>query len=421
MKNPSPIIFALSFCFLSFFGFKASSQNCKEIIGYYPSWQWYNRAELLSPDNLNYKQYTIINYAFFAPDDNGNIWGTDAWADSVLLRGKYDWSSPVQPAYIANTSLIDIGHAWGVKIIPSIGGWTLSDKFPMIAADSVKRHRFASQCAELIRSFHFDGIDIDWEYPGYTDHKGTPADKKNFTLFMQAIRDSIDAVGKNINQKMLLTAALGCGDQQFENIEYEKIKNILDYLNMMTYDFNGTWSSETNHNSPLNMPAKGSPGSYERTYNTLTQKFGVPSEKINMGVAFYGRTFTTQGKPELYATHSGKEDKITFARDEGMPQYFNILLAMDKFDDHWDDTAKVPYLTGKKINTFVTYDNERSIRLKAEYVRDKNMAGVIIWDVTGDYVERKPGSGLIKSTPLADVLVDVLKPCEKKRIKKRWY
>ena len=421
MKKPGHIIlFALSFYCFSFITFNVNAQNCKEIIGYYPSWQWYNRAQLMGPENLNYTKYTIINYAFFAPDDDGNIWGTDAWADSCLLRGAYDWSSPVQPAYIPNTSLIDIAHAWGVKVIPSIGGWTLSDKFPAIAADSVKRHRFASQCAHLIRSFHFDGIDIDWEYPGYADHKGTPDDKVNYTLLMQAIRDSIDAVGKKIKIKLILSAALGCGDQQMENIEYDKVKNIFDYLNMMTYDFNGTWSEETNHNSPLYVPAKGSPGSYARTLSKLTE-YGVPPEKVNMGVAFYGRTFILPGKAELFAKHSSKEDKVTFARDEGMPQYFNILLAMDKFDDHWDDTSKVPYLTGKKINTFVTYDNEKSIRLKAEYVRDNNLAGVIIWDCTGDYVERKPGSGLIKSTPLSDALVDVLKPCARKRIKKRWY
>jgi GH18 family chitinase len=589
MKKPWLILFVLFFFCFSFLNFSATAQNCKEIIGYYPSWQWYNRAQLMGPDNLDYTRYTILNYAFFAPDDDGNLWGTDAWADSCLLRGAYDWSSPVQPAYIPNTSLIDIAHAWGVKVIPSIGGWTLSDKFPAIAADSVKRHRFASQCAHLIRDFKFDGIDIDWEYPGYIEHKGTRDDKVNFTLLMQAIRDSIDAVGKTINTKMILSAALGCGDTTMLNIEYDKIKNILDYLNMMTYDFNGTWSEETNHNSPLYVPAKGAPGSYTRTLAKLTE-FGVPPEKINMGVAFYGRTFksvqscvagyapgqaplstptnvsignsqlmnmvfdvltpftldsvtlmynkissgvgvcagdTTRtnnlfkiqirnssgnilqtisptvacgsgvdtlkiaidytfpvgngykieiipggggaaaahshiyfqnganygtvpecgwinfvgstspdaddwppfynwklsvpAKAELFAKHSGKVDNITFARDEGMPQYFNIMLAMDQFDDHWDDTSKVPYLTGKEINTFVTYDNEKSMRLKAEYVRDNNLAGVIIWDCTGDYIERKPGMGLIKSTPLCDVLVDVLKPCARKRIKKRWY
>lgn len=139
-----------------------------------------------------------------------------------------------------------------------------------------------------------------------------------------------------------------------------------------------------------------------------------------MGIAFYGRTTTAESKPGLHTPHLAKEDKTTFAVDEGMPQFFNIVYQMDKFTKCWDDTAKVPYLVGKDLNTFVSYDDERSIKLKAEYVLKANAAGVIIWDVTGDYVEKTPGSGRVSGTPLADVLNEVLQPCERKRIKKRW-
>ncbi|MBX9850692.1 MAG: glycoside hydrolase family 18 protein [Cytophagaceae bacterium] len=397
------------------------AQTQKEIIGYYPSWQWYKRSQLMSPEKLDYSKYTILNYSFFAPDAEGNLFGTDAWADSVLLRGKIDWAK-AQPAYFPNTGLVDIAHAWGVKVMVSIGGWTLSENFPSIAADPVKRAHFASQCVHLLRSYKFDGIDIDWEYPGYAEHKGGTADKANFTLLMQAIRDSIDNYGQKINYKFLLTGAFGANIPNMENIEWEKIKVIMDYINLMTYDFNGPWSEETNHNSPLYSPAKGGVGSYDYAFKLLTEKYGVPSAKINMGVAFYGRTFVdcAGGKADVYAKHSGQVDAKTFAVDEGMPQYFNIVYQMDKFTKGWDSTAQVPYLVGKDINTFVTYDDEQSIRLKAEYVVQKNAAGVIIWDVTGDYMEKSPGSGSLKGTPLANVLNEVFKNGPKKAIKKRW-
>jgi hypothetical protein len=35
----------------------------------------------------------------------------------------------------------------------------------------------------------------------------------------------------------------------------------------------------------------------------------------------------------------------------------------------------------------------------------KNMAGVVIWDISGDYIETKPGSGKIAGTPLCNAIL----------------
>ena len=46
---------------------------------------------------------------------------------------------------------------------PSLGGWSLSDPFPEMAADAAARMHFAEGCVELIEDYGFDGLDIDWE------------------------------------------------------------------------------------------------------------------------------------------------------------------------------------------------------------------------------------------------------------------
>ncbi|HVD97554.1 MAG TPA: glycoside hydrolase family 18 protein [Cytophagaceae bacterium] len=399
---------------------------CKQIIGYYPSWQMYKRGGLVVPATIDYEKYTILNYSFFAPDSMANLKGTDAWADSILLRGKIDWGTSTNEYYYyyPNTSLIDIAHVWGVRVMVSIGGWTLSENFPRIAADSVKRAHFASECVRCLKEYRFDGIDIDWEYPGYTEHKGTPQDKENFTLLMQAIRDSIDAYGKKIKYRFLLTAALGANKSNMENIEWDKVKNILDYLNLMTYDYNGTWSPDANHQTALYEPREGWGGSLDGSFKLLTEKYGVGPEKINLGVAFYGRSLLMKGPGEdIYSkNHLGLQDSLTYPTDLGMPQYYDILLKMKSFERRWDDVAQAPYLIGNpgKRYTFVSYDDEQSVRLKTQYVMKKESAGVIIWDITGDYVEKSEGSGSIKNTPLANVIYDVFQPCRKRQIKKRW-
>ena len=82
-------------CLFTFFSllvtcFGTQAQPCKQVIGYYPNWQWYDRAKLVNPATINYSKYTVINYAFFAPQDNGSILTTDAWADnSWLEKGGY--------------------------------------------------------------------------------------------------------------------------------------------------------------------------------------------------------------------------------------------------------------------------------------------------------------------------------------------
>lgn len=395
--------------------------NCKEIIGYYASWQMYKRSGAVIPEALDYSRYTILNYSFFAPDSLGYIAGIDPWADTILLRGKIDWSKP-QPAYYPNTSIVDYAHLWGVKLMISIGGWTLSDNFPEVANDPVKRARFASECNRLIKEYQFDGIDIDWEYPCYEEHSGRPEmDKKNFTLFMKQIRDSIDALGEIHNRHYLLTAAFGANLSQMECIEYEEVSKFMDYINMMTYDFNGSWTDIAAHNSPLYAPAQGYEGSLDEAFKLLRER-NVPTKKINMGVGFYGRSLKgfKNGTPELFGEHKGVVDEEMWPIWEGMPSYYYIMEKINLFEEKWDDVAKVPYLINKKDTSFVSYDNEKSIRLKAQYVMDKKCGGVIIWDATNDYILKKPGTLLISGTPLADQLVEVLQPCERPRIKKRY-
>lgn len=410
---------------LSVVGVAKAQNSCKQIIGYYPSWQMYKRGGAVVPEVVDYSRYTILNYSFFAPDSNGYLKGTDPWADTLLLRGRIDWGKP-QPAYFTNTSLIDFAHLWGVKVMVSIGGWTLSDNFPGIADDPVKTQTFVDECVRIIKQFQFDGIDIDWEYPCYESHSGRPAvDKKNFTRFMRAIRTGIDTLGKERNQEYLLTAAFGANKGQMDCIEYEEVSKFMDYINMMTYDFNGTWSSDANHNSPLYNPSSGYEGSLDLAYRLLQER-DVPSEKINLGVAFYGRTLKGfKGKePAMYAEHEGKSDVDRYPLHEGQPLYYRIADEMKAgaYNDTvmWDEAAQTPYLISVKDSSFVSFDNEQSIRLKAKYALDNKCAGVIIWDATGDYMEKRKGSLLITGTPLATQLVKVLQPCEQPKIKKRY-
>ena len=78
-------------------------------------------------------------------------------------------------------------------------------------------------------------MSIDWEYPGYVDHSGTPNDKENYTKLLQAIRYRLDNLSRETGKSYGLTAALPCNPKHIDNIEVDKFTNILTEFNVSLY------------------------------------------------------------------------------------------------------------------------------------------------------------------------------------------
>lgn len=380
-----------------------NGQSQKEIVGYYPNWQWYDRNHLVNPESILYEKYTVINYAFFRPMADGSVASTDSWADENLLLGPMIWWPVVM--HDSTRSMPYLAHQAGIKLVPSIGGWNDSYNFASIAANVSKRQTFVNACVSLIEAYNFDGIDLDWEYPGYAPNGGTPADKQNFTLLLQDLRNGLDALEYQTGKEYILTSCFSPDELKMLDIEWLNVLPLVDMVNLMTYDFHGSWDPESNHNTPMYPPQVGNPDwCIDGAFTILTQSFNVPPSKVNIGMAFYGKSLANC--TQLYGPHTGY-DGSTFWEDEGVPLYYNILKKMNQFTRYWDDQVKCPYLLGNSINTFVTYDDPESLRYKAQYVMDQNAKGIIIWEITGDYVETAPGSGIISGTPLLDTILSV--------------
>lgn len=411
---PNPmkkIYFILLICF----AFQTFAQNCKEIVGYYAGWQWYDRNKIFNPQSVDYDKYTIINYSFFRPNPDGSLSITDPWGDKNQLLGPINWATAPagydtqydfgNPAYHQpNQKLSDYVHQAGRKLLVSLGGWTFSDNYPAIAADPMKRAKHCNDMNTIVKLYDLDGIDIDWEYPGYAPHNGTPADKANFTLLLQQMRDSLDAIEGLMGRDLLLTAAVGASADNQANVEWNTVKNLLDLINVMTYDYYGSFYTTTNHNSPLYPPAQGISGySCQQSIDNLLA-LGVPADRLVMGVPFYGRTQMTVGAPGLFVQGTGQPDNTNFGISDGTPQYYEALEKLPLFDYHWDAQAMVPYLTGKSINSFVSYDDPTSVEKKAEFINLRNLRGAIVWEISGDMIETAPNSAVIAGTPLLDKL-----------------
>jgi chitinase len=129
----------------------------------------------------------------------------------------------------------------------TVGGWTLSAPFYALAADRAKRGVFAQSCSNFPAKYtRFDGADLDWEHPviGGQEPWGAPADAANFRLLLQAV---CSAIGDD----KLLTVAVSAGAASIAALEYPQMAGIVDWFNVMTYDFHGSWNNYVGHNSPL--------------------------------------------------------------------------------------------------------------------------------------------------------------------------
>lgn len=220
------------------------------------------------------------------------------------------------------------------------------------------------------------GIDIDWEYPGYKDHSGTPEDTVNFTLLLKAVRTHLDRLGASTNRHYPLTAALPCGPDKIADIQLDQIGTYLDEFNLMSYDMHGAWDALTGTNAPLfdqGWIDKEPRWSAHGCVDTYVEA-GIPLSKLNLGLPFYGRSF--QGATGMKQFHDGADD-INYHVDEGSPQYYNIVAKLKDMTTYRHEKTRTQYAVfdEEEGGGVVSYDDARAICDKVEYANERGMNG----------------------------------------------
>lgn len=260
--------------------------------------------------------------------------------------------------------------------ILSVGGWG-ADGFSQAASTAEGRQKFVDSALTLMEQHGFTGIDIDWEYPcsSAAGIKSSPTDKENFTLLLQGLRKGLDALTAKDGKKRLLCIATGADDSMVDKIECEKVGQLVDQVNLMTYDMQVT--STTTHHTNLYTSSKSFASSADRAVKTHAAA-GIPRSKLMIGAAFYGRTLTTASKENngLYQTATGKV-KTTYTYQD-----IKAMLNKGTSTRYFDETAQAPYLFDGK--TFISYDDPESIAKKGAYVKANGLMGMMCWEYGGD-------------------------------------
>jgi len=368
----------------------------EKIIGYYTSWSIYGR-NFHVPD-IQADKITHINYAF-ANISGGKIILGDHYADVDKFYPGDCWSTGCLRGCFNRLIQLKKNHTH-VKTLISVGGWTWSGGFSDAVLTASSRRIFATSCVDFMIKYSFDGVDIDWEYPvsgGLPTNKTRPQDKQNFTLFLNELRSQLDAKGKQNNRHYLLTIAAPANPAIIQNIEVNRIVPYLDWINIMTYDFHGPWKGTldpvTNFNSPLYaVKSDPTPEPFRSTFNLSAAvkaylALGVPRQKLNPGMAFYGRGFggVTGTANGLHAKYTGPAPVGTW--EKGVFDYLDLKLNyINKggYKAYRHPEARVPWIYNAAKGIMIGYDDVRSIQEKAWFVKAAGLGGAMFWEFSCD-------------------------------------
>ncbi|KAK4098120.1 glycoside hydrolase family 18 protein [Parathielavia hyrcaniae] len=333
---------------------------------YFTNWGIYGRN--YQPADLPASQLTQVLYSFANLRSTGEVYLSDTWADTDKHYPGDSWNDIGTNVYGCAKQLFLLKKTHRqLKSLLSIGGWTYSPTFPAAASTAVSRALFASSAVRLLADLGFDGLDIDWEFPA------NPTEATNFLLLLRAVRSALDAYAAQHappGTRFLLTIAASAGPANYALLDLPALASILDFINLMGYDYSGPWGSTAAHQANL-FP---SPNTNTTPFSTQAaiQAYlaaGVPAHKLVLGMPIYGRSFAgTDGLGKSY-TGPGQGSWEAGVYDyKALPRPGAAVL--------YDEVAGASYSYDAAARELVSFDTVEMVRRKVEWLRGAGLGGI---------------------------------------------
>ncbi|KAM0756165.1 glycoside hydrolase [Meredithblackwellia eburnea MCA 4105] len=361
--------------------------TAKTVSGYWASYG------ALAVDNVPYSQYDHLNYFVFT---------TTPQINAISLAGIYEPNI---------YQFVKLAHGNGTKVSMTVGGYTGSQYFSSAVGSARNRTLFAKCLISAMNKYDFDGITIDWEYPntGGLGNIYSPNDASNLLLFFQTLRSL--APNARLAYDAQITGIVGPDGNYLTDLS--SFAQTIDYFTLMAYDIFGFWSATTGPNNPLYACLNSNPYSIDQAYKTFTAA-GVPAAQLIIGFPAYAYAYSVIGP--LTSRTCGGYPSVLYqqgvtplpAEDVGATgapsQCGNWVgaanpgqyLYKDLVTNHWlvgprsgftvtrDTYSQSVSIFSSTKQLFIPYDDPTSAAAKARYVSSKGMAGMEIFDISGD-------------------------------------
>uniref|UniRef100_A0A182MUK4 GH18 domain-containing protein n=1 Tax=Anopheles culicifacies TaxID=139723 RepID=A0A182MUK4_9DIPT len=328
----------------------------KLCFGFYGSWARYRDGDgRCDVNHIDPHLCTHLIYAFAKLDHTGSIAHVDG--DE---RNTMHCFNKLRKANSHLKTLISFG-----------GAGSCASAFSSVAASSQASAIFAKSARVFCSEHGFDGVDIDWEFPE------NDIDRANFVQLLSVLSSELH------NHGMMLTTSVGVNRMY----DVAGVARHVDYVLLMTYDYNGSWDSYTGHNAPLTWGQVET--DYQRKLNVKESvnywiRGGAPRSKLIVGLAAYGRTFTLSNS----SSRGTRVDSIApgragrYTAQPGTLAYFEVKNAFNTNQCYWDSEQCVPYAVSG--DQWVSFDDPQSIALKCDYINNERLGGAMMWSIDQD-------------------------------------
>ncbi|XP_054010820.1 mucin-2-like [Hylaeus anthracinus] len=354
----------------------------RKVVCYYTNWSIYRPGTAkFSPQNINPYLCTHLIYAFGGFTKDNALKPFDKYQD--IEKGGYAKFTGLK-TYNKN-----------LKTLLAVGGWNEgSSRFSPMVADRERRREFVKNSIKFLRKNHFDGLDLDWEYPAFRDG-GKPRDKDNYANLVQELREEFDRESSKTGRpRLLLSLAMPAGIEYIDKgYDVPRLNEYLDFINLLSYDYHSSYEPAVNHHAPLYPLEEDNEYNYDSeltidyTIEYLLKK-GASPEKIILGIPTYGRSYTlfNEDATDLGSPADGPGVEGDATREKGYLAYYEICESLAASDD-WEvvqpnSNAMGPYAF--KGDQWVGYDDENIVRLKAKYANEKHLGGIMFWTIDND-------------------------------------
>uniref|UniRef100_A0A7I4Y8C2 GH18 domain-containing protein n=1 Tax=Haemonchus contortus TaxID=6289 RepID=A0A7I4Y8C2_HAECO len=272
-----------------------------------------------------------------------------------------------------------------IKLLVCLTGPNEAFSTLVSSADNIAK--LADSSYNYLKQFSLDGMDIDWEFPSWS-RNSQKTDRNRFPLLLKTLRDKFGS-------SFLLTVAVS-GPPTISKVAYDTMafNKYVDLVQVMNYDFHIFSYAHpiVGFNAPLRRITAelGVVGEMNSEASMSTwAKMGLWSNKTIFGIPTYGRGFRLVNwrisKP--YSLAAGPVDDIN-----NYPEICRLLDNKSVYTYVWNDKAASPYLHGTD-KLWLSFEDVRSVKAKANYAKELNIAGVMVYHIGSDDVYGSCGNG----------------------------
>lgn len=325
--------------------------------------------------------YDFVYYAFAIPNLDGTLSINETYIDRVMALKAYG---------IRVTFVIDGANSGALKNLVRV-------------CDNQKtRATFIQNICNMLINYGFDGVDIDWEFPGTLSSQSgfekytTAVDIRNMNALLTELRAKMNEMQADGGTPYMLTVATPPTYWGTDRFDYVTINNTCDYVNMMSYDLNKT--NQTSHLTHVHIPANNYSYQFSCEYGiNYYSSLGLDKSKIILGAAGYGKAYKVTGTVNMNVTCPALGVAATLGQVQGYGLalqsvtwasgtiYYHGIMTLKQsgnFKEYTEyNNGKVvgSYLYSQTDKYFITYDSETSLIAKCDLAKQYPGMGIMMW------------------------------------------